>query len=82
MSGLCTPGQASATITKNTTAQQDEAQKRANLMIPADSPDVTDSLMTEARKRMAMNLVQKQSRRDALANNAGAPTPTSYSLLK
>lgn len=84
MSGLCTAGQgsSSATITKNTTVRQDEAQKRLNLGLPPDAPDFSDNLIQEARKRQAAQLLLKSNRRDALANNAGAPAPASYSLLK
>jgi hypothetical protein len=49
---------------------------------PPKPPDFTDSLIQEARKRQAQQLLTKSNRRDALANNPGAPPPVSYSLLK
>lgn len=83
MSGLCTAGQgqSTATVKSNTTVKQDAAQRRENLGIPPDGPDFADNLIQEARKRQASQLITKSNRRDALANNAGAPAPASYSLL-
>lgn len=90
MSGLCTSGSADATVKGNTTAKQDDAAgakgtaaqyvRDANTNPLATEPDLSDQLIEDARKRMALQLQTKSSRRDALANNPGA-TPAAYSLL-
>lgn len=93
MSGLCSSGESSATIKGNTTVKQDKAagatntaaeyvQHEQNPTGAATPPDFSDNLIQEARKRQAAQLLTKSNRRDALANNAGAPSPASYSLLK
>lgn len=91
MSGLCTSGAATATVKGNTTVKQDVAagakntaaeyvQRENNPAWLADQPDFSDKLIEDARKRMAMQLSTKSSRRDALANNPGTPA-AAYSLL-
>jgi hypothetical protein len=105
MSGLCTSGQASATIGKPTIpdadaqgkrpswvdtndqatilqTRADAAQRRKNLGLPDPAPDFNDELLQQARKTQAAQLLLKSNRRDALANNPGAPSPVSYSLLR
>ena len=93
MSGLCTPGAATATVKGNTTVKSDNAagasgtaaQHVENERNPSGAPpppDFADNLVQEARKRQAAQLLLKSNRRDALANNPGAPSPVSYSLLK
>lgn len=93
MSGLCTSGAATATVGGNTTVKQDNAKgatgtaaqyvdKERNPSGAPAPPDFADNLVQEARKRQASQLLLKSNRRDALANNPGAPSPVSYSLLK
>jgi hypothetical protein len=95
MSGACTAGQATATVKGNTTVKQDDAagakgtaaqavdaEKNAEKALGLGEPDLTDSLLEEARKRMGLQLMARSSRRDALANNPGGGfTASSYSLL-
>jgi hypothetical protein len=83
---MCFQGAATATIKNDATPLQQgrnlvQVQKeRAGT--PADAPDFSDNLLQEARKRQAAQLLLKSNRRDALANNPGAPAPVDYSLLK
>lgn len=83
MSGLCTSGEATATVkSSDTTGPTGQYVNRELGRGQPRPPSFTDNLIEEARKRQAAQLLTKSNRRDALANNPGGTPAVSYSLLK
>lgn len=81
MSFGCSKADSSFTVnSSNYTEEERTAAEAKHLGIPPPAPDLTDNLLVEARKRMAMQLVTQSDRKQSMQN--GTYGYGSYSLLK
>lgn len=73
-----TPKDSAAAYKAFDLGQIDEKGNSTNALA---TPDLTDNLLEEARKRMALNLSTRTSRRNALTNGSLGALPVEYSVL-